>query len=373
MSNLRRVSVCLMGSMVFVLFDLHFVSVFLLSFGVCMMVAIIGKRSPSVRSLFESRKSQVQALHVNAIPRLGSFGILSGYFLAAIYFIPGSQPLLALVPLVAVSFFEDFGLTVPPIGRLISVAGAATYQITVTLIWIDRIDFIALDAFFANFFLGSVATVVICTAVSHSFNLIDGINGLAAICAIAAASAMSWIAYMAGVGGVSILLQSLIFCVLGFLPVNFPKAHIFLGDTGAYFLGFILSWAGIMLLAAAPTVSPWAILLCVFWPVMDTIWSIVRRVLRRVPITRADREHMHHLAFRVASAVLKRTQYASLANPLATVGLTPFVVVPPLLAMFFWNNTRLCVSSIALLALSYVVAYHIILRDLERMERQVRT
>ncbi|MCI0670358.1 MAG: undecaprenyl/decaprenyl-phosphate alpha-N-acetylglucosaminyl 1-phosphate transferase, partial [Myxococcaceae bacterium] len=90
--------------------------------------------------------------------------------------------------------------------------------------------------------------------------------------------------------------------LLGFLPYNFPPARIFLGDTGALFIGYVLallSLEGFRKVTVLTFVVP---LLALAVPILDTALSILRRVRRRRPIFAPDREHMHHRLLEAAGS-----------------------------------------------------------------------
>lgn len=343
-----------MAVQVFDLWQFAFVAIVSLTVGA--VVAAVSART-SIISLFEARKSEVQAIHRIATPRLGSIGLLAGYGFAVFYFVPGFQPLLALLPLVIVASAEDLGLGVAPSGRLISVAFAASVQLIGFGFWVDRVDVQIFDQALGHWLIGGTLTVFVMTAVSHSFNLVDGLNGLAASCALAGSAGMALIAHAAGMQAEALFPFLIFLCIVGFLPLNFPKAYLFLGDTGAYLLGFLLSCAGIMIIAGSSDVSPWAVLLCVFWPIIDTTWSIIRRVLKGVPVSSPDREHMHHLAFDFVCSAFAGSWISKFANPLATVCLLPFIVAPSALGVLFWDDSSYAFLGMCALGVSYLLTY----------------
>ena len=109
---------------------------------------------------------------------------------------------------------------------------------------------------------------------------------------------------------------------------NFPYGKILLGDAGAYTLGHVLIWLSSLLVARNPEISPYAILLIFFWPIMDMLFAIFRRVVNREPIGTPDRLHFHQLMMRgLGLTYFDRTQ-RSVTNPLATVLVLPMTVVP---------------------------------------------
>jgi UDP-N-acetylmuramyl pentapeptide phosphotransferase/UDP-N-acetylglucosamine-1-phosphate transferase len=87
--------------------------------------------------------------------------------------------------------------------------------------------------------------------------------------------------------------------LLGFMAINYPFGFIFMGDGGAYLMGFWLAECAVLLLARNPDVSTWAVLLSCVYPVWETAFSMYRRnVIRRVSSGRPDAVHLHHLLLR---------------------------------------------------------------------------
>jgi UDP-GlcNAc:undecaprenyl-phosphate GlcNAc-1-phosphate transferase len=130
--------------------------------------------------------------------------------------------------------------------------------------------------------------------ITNAVNLVDGLDGLAAGVGAIIGATLTVIAWQAdSVLGVFVGL-ALFGALLGFLPFNFAPARIFLGDTGALLIGFVLALLaleGTRRLALLTFVVP---LLALAVPILDTGLSIVRRVRMRAPLFRADRLHMHH-------------------------------------------------------------------------------
>ena len=130
---------------------------------------------------------------------------------------------------------------------------------------------------------------------TNGINFIDGVDGLAAgVCAIGA-GCLSIIEISKGATWAAAASAAICGACLGFLPWNFHRARIFLGDTGSLLLGFWLSAVAIAAAsktAAATTLALPMLILGV--PVLDTAWAIVRRSMARQPVWRADRGHLHH-------------------------------------------------------------------------------
>ena len=149
------------------------------------------------------------------------------------------------------------------------------------------------------------------------------------------------LAFLANAVGDTVILSIsiLLMCsILGLFVFNFPFGKIFLGDAGAYTLGHVLIWLSILLVARNPEISPYAILLIFFWPIMDMLFAIFRRVVYREPIGAPDRLQFHQLMMRgLGFTYFNRTQ-RNVTNPLATALVLPMKAVPIIAAQFLWHD-----------------------------------
>jgi UDP-GlcNAc:undecaprenyl-phosphate GlcNAc-1-phosphate transferase len=143
--------------------------------------------------------------------------------------------------------------------------------------------------------LAAVVTVLWVVGVTNAINLIDGLDGLAAgvvaiSCVTLATIALSW-----GQLAVALLCAALAGAAVGFLPWNWHPAHILMGDTGAYFLGYLV--AAVTVIGAfkmAAAIAIFVPLLVLAVPLLDTALSPLRRYLKGRPAFAADRDHLHH-------------------------------------------------------------------------------
>jgi UDP-GlcNAc:undecaprenyl-phosphate/decaprenyl-phosphate GlcNAc-1-phosphate transferase len=144
-------------------------------------------------------------------------------------------------------------------------------------------------------YIGWACTVVWVLAITNAFNLIDGLDGLAAGSALFSTMVAFVVALLNGPPLVEIMTIALAGSILGFLRYNFNPATIFLGDSGSLFIGFLLSALALGGAQKAPTIVAVAIPIVSFGlPILETVLSIIRRLISGRPIFTADREHIHH-------------------------------------------------------------------------------
>ena len=144
--------------------------------------------------------------------------------------------------------------------------------------------------------------------------------------------------------------------------MNFPWGNLFLGDGGAYFAGFALAWLAVLLPMRNASVSPWASFLVCSYPIIEVIYSIVRRRRRQQSPGDPDRHHLHSL---VAVKVVQRRfplLHPALQNSAVSVIMWGFTAVPAAAAIAYYQRTGL----LMLLAASCAAAYHLVYLRLAR-------
>lgn len=285
----------------------------------------------------------VQAMHTRRTPRLGGvaiFGASSLAFLFAPEYLRRDLVLFNLAAgiLFAAGLAEDLGIRISPRARLLASLLASVTVVMLLGVWLPRLDIPHVDAAMANWIVGVPVTLLVTAGIVNGFNLVDGVNGLASLAGIAAAVALALISRAGGHGATDALGMMVAAGVVGFLLVNYPFGLIFLGDAGAYTLGFVLSWLGIAVLIHVPEATAWAILLALFWPAADALVAILRRLRLRRTAMAPDRMHMHHLVLRGLEICLLGRGRRNLANPLTTVVMSPLVILPPVAGVLLWNN-----------------------------------
>ncbi|PRY71832.1 UDP-N-acetylmuramyl pentapeptide phosphotransferase/UDP-N-acetylglucosamine-1-phosphate transferase [Marivita geojedonensis] len=316
-----------------------------------------------------------QAMHETPTPRLGGVAIfsaviLSGALAPAAVSDPYRDFILATAILFLVGLLEDLGVSISPRKRLLACAAASLAAIWLLGVWLPRLGIPGVDTYMDLWLVGVPMTLLVTTGVANGFNLIDGVNGLASLAAMAAAVALAVISHGIGYEIMVSLALMLAAAIFGLFLLNFPFGLIFLGDAGAYTLGFVLSWFGISVLLNAPEVSPWAILLTVFWPLADTLLAIVRRKQRQKDSLAPDRLHVHQLVMRTLEIHVLGRGNRRLANPLSTVVLAPFVLAPPMVAVFVWDQNALAFWSVIAFLILFFGSYAVAFRVLRRIPRK---
>ncbi len=136
-------------------------------------------------------------------------------------------------------------------------------------------------------------TVLWIVGIVNAINLIDGLDGLAAGIVFFAGLTNFVVAYMGGNAFLAVVMATMLGAIVGFLFFNFNPARIFMGDSGSYFLGFLIGTTSIGY-KASTTVALLVPMLALGVPIFDTLFTMVRRFLERRPLFSPDRGHIHH-------------------------------------------------------------------------------
>ena len=252
--------------------------------------------------------------------------------------------------------------------RLLAAAVGSALVIYLMERWLVRFDLPLVDQALAYFPIAVLITIFCTTAVSHAFNLIDGVNGLSAGVAFCAASPWRSSPTASAIHALVELLLFLAAAIFGFLVWNYPAGKIFLGDTGAYVLGHLLSWVAIALVWRNPQVSAWALLLILLWPIADTTLAIWRRMRRKTPIGAPDNRHLHQLVLFVIETKWLGRGRRRISNPLTTLALVPFFVAPMVCGVLLFTSKTGSFVAAVVLSVAYVVAYGLLVKVALRCE-----
>jgi len=305
----------------------------------------------------------VQKFHSTPTPRVGGIAIISG-FIAAWFLSPEPVAkhlglmLIAGLPAFAAGLIEDFTKRVGIRERLLATMFSGILAWWLTGYSLNHIDIVPIDYILSYLPVGLAFTAFAVGGVANSINIIDGFNGLAAGTIIICFSAFALIAWKAGDMELAQLCVVFISVSAGFLVVNFPFGKIFMGDGGAYFLGFILSWVAVMLPLRNPAVSVWAPLLVCAYPVLETAFSMWRRHHRSGQHPgQADSLHLHSLIYCRVARVAFRGLKLQLINSLTSLFIWPIPALCSLIAVLWFSNTTVMMISIFMCAFVYRLIY----------------
>ena len=239
-------------------------------------------------------------VHDHPIPRLGGLAIFIGFIMGVVLFAEMDMQLrgilLGSVIIVTVGAVDDvtplpamLKLVVQIVAALVAVYfGVRIEMLSNPLFWSD-VEYI-------KFGVWSVPiTVIWIVGITNSVNLIDGLDGLAVGVSAIASLTMLVISLVLGQWNIAIILAALVGACLGFMPYNLNPARIFMGDTGALLLGYVLATVSVTGLLKFYAIISFAVpLLALGLPIFDTVFAIIRRLLKGQNPMLPDRGHFHH-------------------------------------------------------------------------------
>lgn len=316
----------------------------------------------------------VQKVHARAVPRIGGVGIFVAVVLTGVFAMLRTpligQGVLLLLLCSSVAFFggivEDFTKKVSPSRRLLLTMFAAAMGYFLLDAKIERIDWISSVWILSHVWIALPLTVLAVAGIANAVNIIDGFNGLATVVTICMLMSLAYVALQ--VNDTFVLVAALIVAgaAAGFLIWNYPAGLIFLGDGGAYFLGFMLGELAVLLVMRNPQVSTWYAALLLIYPVFETLFSAYRRLFLRgrSPGT-PDGIHLHSLIFRrvVLWAVGRRdARTLNLRNAMTSPYLWLLSLMAVIPATLFWQHSWVLMVFCLLFILSYVWLYARIVR-----------
>ncbi|WP_250229645.1 glycosyltransferase family 4 protein [Anaeropeptidivorans aminofermentans] len=274
-----------------------YIAAFACAFGISILATPFSKKVSLKLGAIDYPKKR--GLHTEPIPRMGGIAIVLGFMLTMLILMPFLAEirtrqftgfLIGGIIIVALGMLDDIynlnaklKLAIQFIAALVVVLTGTTIN---TLMWP-----------FATYLesLSAPITIIWIIGVTNAVNFIDGVDGLAAGVTSICATCLMVLCLLTGTELAVVLTATLAGSCLGFLPRNFNPAEVFMGDTGATFLGYVLSVSSILgVFKSYAVLSVLLAVLCIALPILDTLFAMLRRAINHKPIMSADRGHLHH-------------------------------------------------------------------------------
>lgn len=314
-----------------------------------------------------------QKFHVRPVPRIGGLSIVAGVVAAAAvlgYAFERVDLMVALLacgmPVFLVGIVEDLTKSVSPRRRLFAAALSAGLAAIFIDGVIGRTDIPGVDLLVSTQVGAILLAIFVVAGFSNAINIIDGFNGLASMCVVIMLVAVTYVAFQVGDRAIGLMALAGIGAALGFFIWNFPAGLVFLGDGGAYFLGFYLGELAILLVHRNPGVSPMFALLLGIYPVFETVFSIYRRrVLRGRPAGLPDAAHLHsliYLRFLRWAGDDRSARELTRRNSMTAPYLWALCMLSAIPAVLWWYSSAILGGFIVLFAITYLWLYWRIVR-----------
>lgn len=305
----------------------------LLALGLALVIAL--GATPIVKSFAEKVGAMdvpkdARRIHDHPIPRMGGMAIFLGFLLSVVLFADIDRQmqgiLIGCVIIVAAGAIDDIvpmKWWVKLLAEIVAAVVAIAHGVKIDVLMNPNI-LSENTALFLGF-LSIPITFLWIVGITNAVNLIDGLDGLA--CGVSTISSLTMlaVAMLLGEGNIAIVLAALVGACLGFIPYNLNPAKIFMGDTGALLLGFTLSTVSVIAMFKFYAIITFVVpILALALPLFDTLFAIIRRLIKGQNPMKPDRGHLHH---RLIDLGLSQKQAVAVLYCLsAMLGLTAVVI-----------------------------------------------
>ena len=315
----------------------------------------------------------IQKVHALAVPRIGGLAIVSGILfgvLACAFFFPVQisparlTTILLLVaagvPAFVAGMAEDLTKRVSVRVRLLATFSSALAASALLGATVNDLDIWGLDNLLKITPVAVLVTALVVAGGANAVNIIDGFNGLAGSVITIMALAIVAVAVQHHDGLVATVGLLGAGSAVGFLLVNFPRGKLFLGDGGAYFLGFWVAEGAVLLLVRNASVNAWQVLSICAYPVIEVIFSIYRRrLIQQVSPGAPDRLHLHTLVYRrvVRKLIKVEAPQAWLRNATTAGVIVPWIAMMALASVLAGKSILAAMVLVIFQVLFYIAVY----------------
>jgi UDP-GlcNAc:undecaprenyl-phosphate/decaprenyl-phosphate GlcNAc-1-phosphate transferase len=241
-------------------------------------------------------KPNYRKVHQKIMPRLGGLAVYISFILGMFILQPDTEYHLWIVLgsliIILTGIFDDMY----ELSAKVKLLGQIAAAVSVVIIGGVHVDFINVP-FFGQMQFGILSiplSILWIVGITNAINLIDGLDGLASGVSSIALFTIAGMAFLMGNTYVVIVASVMLAATLGFLYHNFHPAKIFLGDTGALFLGYMIAVLSLLGFKGVTMISLIIPIIILGVPISDTLFAIARRILHKQPLSAPDKSHLHH-------------------------------------------------------------------------------
>ncbi len=332
---------------------------FVASFLLCIVVVL----TKSLHGEFSMDTTNgIQKFHTAPTPRIGGIPIVFALVIAWGKSTTEIQAVLAPIlfagmPALLFGIAEDLTKQIGVVQRLLATMASGLLAWFITDYSLSRLDIWGLDLLMQFTVFSVMFTAFSVGGVANSINIIDGFNGYASLTCTIAFIGFGLIAFQVGDQNLALVSLILAASVSGFFLMNWPFGKLFLGDGGAYFLGFALAWIAVLLIERNPIVSAFSALVICILPITEVLFSVFRRKVRNEHPGKPDNLHFHSLLQRryINRWFVKWNGLAK--NSLVGILMGLMGLVSAFIANLIYDKTIYCAVTSLLFALGYVAVF----------------
>ena len=316
----------------------------------------------NLKLLADDQFQKPQAFHESPVSTSGGIGIFFSFLILFLYLFLSKQVIYYEYLLFGTLFFilgllDDLKLNIRPKFRLLLMIAFLITLVIFNKLYIENTGIRFLNRFleidiFALFFVCLCFLFII-----NGSNLIDGYNGLLGIHTLIILINLFFVNYFNENNDLAFFILCGISIITVFIKYNFPKATIFLGDSGSYFLGTFVAISAIKTSIANPTISPFYFCILLFYLFFEVFFSFIRKIAleKKSPLF-PDNKHLHMLLYKI---LLKKSnnKFKSNYNVSIIINLTYAILIIP--TIFMMDNGMFCKYYSVIFFLIYFFSYKI--------------
>ena len=338
--------------------ELGFLSIFaLMTFFIFLIIEKISNKNID-GVLLDNDFSKPQSFHDHAVSRSGGIGcFLSLMLFLSIYFLLYSQILYTYffigLSLFLIGYLEDIKKKISPNLRLILMTISLIIFINIFSIKIENVDLLFLNYWLESKIFSSFFIILCFLFIINGANLIDGFNGLLTINLIIINSILLFISLKNEHLEFSFFLTGQIIILISFLLFNFPKAKIFLGDSGSYLFGSLVALNVIYTNNLNSELSSFFFCILLFYLFFEVFFSFFRKIYQKKSPVLPDDNHLHMLIYKKIINIFG----AEKSNYINSIIINLVYLVLVLPSLYFIDNSLVCKYWFFSLILIYTIVY----------------
>ena len=290
-------------------------------------LAVYKISSKYFKKLYDLDFKKPQAFHVEPVPRIGGLALMCSFIILVFsfqYFFNEnlSKYILITILIFSLGFLDDLKFKIEPNIRLILMIIIFSICIFYSNIKIEKTGLEFLNNWLENNIFNFIFVLICFLFIINGSNFVDGFNGLLSIHSFILIFFLTFISSSIADSNLYIFFTGQLFLIFVFTLFNFPRAKMFLGDSGSYFLGAILSLNVINVSQVTPKISPFFYCSLLFYLFFEVFFSFIRKALKKKSPLKPDSEHLHMLIYK--TFYLKKNKNA---NPKTSIIINFFYLI----------------------------------------------
>ena len=322
---------------------------------------ILRKHNPKI--LIDDQLSKPQAFHQSPIPEVGGLGIFFSFLIIYFYFLLFKNIIffeyLTFCTLIFfIGLMDDLRINIRATIRLALMIVVLVLLIKYNNFYVENTGIEILNNWIKNSEIFSLIFICLCFLfIINGANLIDGYNGLLGIHSLLIFLNLFLVNFLNENNNLANFLFFEIVILAIFLKFNFPKAKIFLGDGGAYFLGTFIAISTIQTSIANPNISPFYFCILLFYLFFEVFFSFFRKLIKeRISPVHPDEKHLHMLLYKI---LLKKNNNKLKSNYYVSVILNVIFLLLTIPAILMMKDGMFCKYYSLLFFVTYIFSYKI--------------